>query len=381
MERVEDGQVVVEAHTKQLARIINEMDAGLASEIGQPRAVSAVSPDSTPAALITRHVMDHLEAADLVVIDISDKRANVMYEAGIVHALGLPYVFVTKQTVKAVPYYFQENLVIPEFVFADGYDPNQTSHQQLRERLRLAVSQSGELARFAQNRISEYYGYPIVDLSAPTGLATGYYINSVLRFTRQMSGFLARDHVWLAKESFEQPSVSASGESAVIDQKVRQQLDKANLRHLVVVIPPPELENSFENDLAALKGIVGNDGWSFERVSILESADGANRFGFGGIVLAEDRGIVIDVPRTVYALRHSPRVQRLYGPAMSGGFSVAWGDDADPVGAMMRQMVGSFTATLRKFLLSIDTGERNRVHITDFAWINQALSRIGQRGG
>jgi len=48
---------------------------------------------------------------------------------------------------------------------------------------------------------------------------------------------------------------------------------------------------------------------------------------------------------------------------------------------MMRQMVGSFTATLRKFLLSIDTGESNRVHITDFARANQLLSRIGQRGG
>jgi len=375
MGRQEDGRMVVASHTLQIRSIVDDIGERLAAELGREDVLSVRAPESDEPNLIVPHVMDNIEDADLVVIDLSGKRPDVLYEAGLIHALGLPYLMVFDDATDTLPFYFRETNVIGEFVFQDRFDPDLLSHATLRRRLGEAVGSPDALARLAVNRISDYYGYPIVHISAPTGLAVGYYMNMVLRFIKQ-DGFLGENPVYLAQEiDFTGRALDGDDDEAVrVEQTERQERRRVKLRELVVVIPPRDLKDTFEQDMATMKEKLDARGWAVDRVSILERPEATNRFGFGGMVLRQDPGIVLDIPRTLYTLRRSPRVRRLWDRQ---GARAAYLKNVER--GMLMKMVEAFEHNLETIIATDARGQdiaHNRVHIVAMDRLVETLEKL-----
>ena len=91
--RVGDS-VIRESNTRRVGEILEQMSAALASGAEKPFRV--ITPESPNEQAIIELVLNEIEQADLVVLDLTGNRPSVAYEAGIIHALGIPHIFVTE---------------------------------------------------------------------------------------------------------------------------------------------------------------------------------------------------------------------------------------------------------------------------------------------
>lgn len=224
---------------------------------------------------IKTNVFMAIDKADLALFDMSPRpgeRApspNVMYELGLVHALGLPYLMIQKKMV-ATPFYLTQLNRID--LAARGYPGRTVLRKKLREHL-LAMFKPDDPARYEINPISQYYdNAAVVDISAVMGLATGYYFNFLYR--------LLKDPNFLKNHMPNQ------------------------INHQVTLVPN-SLRSSVQKDIKDFQELVERaglkvddctmelpEGWPSDIRKILNKRIG--RIGF-------------DIPSTAYALRRSPR--------------------------------------------------------------------------
>lgn len=222
---------------------------------------------------IVQNILALLDSADLAVFDLTPKaanadRANVFYELALVHALGIPALLIIKEG-NEVPFYARTTTQyrVPDFALT-------TLTKVLREPLREFLDLENRTTTFTNDRVSQFYGLPIVDISAAVGLATGYYYNFLSRLITE-GGFLSY-HA----------------------DKIRQ----------VMYVRPSSVNSTYEADMAALKAGLQTEGLvlATEKLPAIASDDK------GPLWFDHVQGVVLDIPRTIYPLRRSPRLLNMH---------------------------------------------------------------------
>ncbi|MAQ94053.1 MAG: hypothetical protein CMM84_11080 [Rhodothermaceae bacterium] len=224
-------------------------------------------PEGQSQAEIVENVLSLLDTADLVVFNLTPKesnpdRANVFYELGLVHALGIPSMAVVLDGA-AVPFYAwtMSQSRVPDFEVATLAD---ALRAPLRDFLRRDVS-------FVNDRVSQFYrNVPIVNISAAVGLAAGYYFNFLARLISE-GGFLGH---------------------------------YPNAYRHVVYVRPSSLETTYQADQERLRRALGEEGLTLEKGS-LDAVPSDNK---GPLWYDHVGDVVVDIPRAIYPLRRSPRL-------------------------------------------------------------------------
>ena len=135
-------------------------------------------------------VFSQINFAELGILDLSAESPSVMYELTLLHALGTPVIPVhMKHRVDQgkLPFYLRHDYccIVDDFrvqTLADALLPN------LRSAMNLEI-----LAADRQNNpITKFYGMPLVDVSASTGLATGYFHNFISDVIKQKNSVFSR---------------------------------------------------------------------------------------------------------------------------------------------------------------------------------------------
>ncbi|NOD75832.1 MULTISPECIES: STING domain-containing protein [unclassified Ruegeria] len=290
----ENTQFVHRNNTTQLAKIIEGIRENLV-EMGRLEDVDdivAITPDEALRGDIVAAVINGIESSDVVVVDVSEESASVIYELGAVNALGIPYILVTNG--ETLPFYLMQQRAILNFNFDDKFDKKEASHQELRNKL-LAAYESPDGIEFSESSFSKYFsGLPIVNISGPASIAIGYFMNSVLRFADPATGFLST-RVNVSRDL---------GEGNTSTHETR-------LSAYVVVIPDIVKHRDFKNARMDLEDDLKKHDLSLMSASILEldTKAAAQKLGFGALFLEQCPNIVVDIPRTVYALANVPRVK------------------------------------------------------------------------
>jgi hypothetical protein len=225
---------------------------------------------------ISTNVFDAIDDADLVIADLSDVRPAVIYELALAHALGIWTILLSSPSDAELMFYLRGyRHAIVDFGAADinSKEFSGAFTEWLDKRNK----------RFdSGNPFTDFYGAPIPDISAASGLANGYFEN-----------FLSR--------------VLAAG-AELVDSREESAPRRLPVAGVLVVRPP---------NLRDLGDIVDDTG------NALEHAFGDRfRRGQRGKVYVDTHGFgdrtcefvvdawLIDVPRTVLTLERSPRLRR-----------------------------------------------------------------------
>ena len=220
---------------------------------------------------IVNAVLKRIDIADLIVANLTprdgtDRTAspNVLYEMGLVHALGLPYVLLAQRGTE-IPFYLLNNLVYPvEELTAEALT------EVLRTPIRKFLNPRDD-TDFTGNRVTQFFdGLPIVDISAAIGLATGYYHNFVGRLLREGS-FMK-----------------------TYPDKVKQ----------VVIVRPRNVLDTYESEKGQMTEILKAEGIGL----VTEKLDAPPSDDRGPAWIDHVNGVVVDLPRTIYPLKSSPRL-------------------------------------------------------------------------
>lgn len=296
-----------DSRTNQLRELLREI-VNTMPEFSQ-RGVNyeILSPTNRRENVLVTSILNLIEQAELIVVDLTGERFNTAYEVGIIHALGLPHIFVSADT--SPPFYLQNSEVILRLNSIDKFDPQLRTHQELRQRMRDFSSNSDEenFARFSGNGITEFYqGLPIVDIAGPSGLAAGYYANFLRRIFGP-NGFLG------AKVNADWVSTTGGARS--------EQRAVLQVGGVIVVRPPSDGLGLPGDDLQKLSHALSELGLERLRVT-LQPREADDKRTFGCDLLIDRKtgefvqpAIVLDMPTTLQALQYAPRVRRLTAQA------------------------------------------------------------------
>ena len=331
-------------------------------------------PDENTFSDIIPGILTMIESADLVVLDLTGDSAGTMYELGLIHALGMPFVLLTSDAAR--PFYIRVSQCITRFELTPDFDARRSGHDALASRIgqfldlmRDSPVGGGRLEDFATNAVSAFFdGLPIVDIAAPAGLAAGYWRNAVRRFVGHAGYFDPPDRTFMLK---------------IAGQTVERPL---KLAHFVAVKPPSGLDAAQNDDFVALERALAAAGYAYVSGAIRQHYDhdlrdfGVKvlcRVGTDGAVELIDPGIVIDLPTTLYALQHSPRIERIDRGAARGA--------DDRVVQRLRRwryehMIQRFDVLMKHHLRNCDNkGHIDKVHFVDIAGLADLLRRIEDR--
>jgi nucleoside 2-deoxyribosyltransferase len=230
-------------------------------------------PDGINEQEIIQSVLTRLDTADLVLFNLTPKPGkdeaspNVFYELGLVHALGIP-AFIIKAGKSQVPFYARgmKQHRVDDFQLA-------TLMNALREPLRDFLDIENSQTNFVNDRVTQFYGLPIVDISAAVGLATGYYQNFVARLITE-GGFIA-----------------------AYPELIRQ----------VVIVRPSGVDSTYPADKEALESALDGAGHTLATEKLAPPAGDT----LGPLWFDHVQGVVLDLPRTIYPLQRSPRLLSL----------------------------------------------------------------------
>lgn len=161
----------------------------VADEINQEQSAYTVriqTPELDDAGMITSRVFGLLDTAELGVMDVSAGSPSVMYELAMLHALGIPtipVVFRDADGRRNVPFYLKDSYQ----AVVDSFDVD-ALYERLAPMVRMVVRGGDAGADPTMNPMTAYYTLPMVDISASTGLATGYFHNFLRHILKPNGG-------------------------------------------------------------------------------------------------------------------------------------------------------------------------------------------------
>lgn len=142
---------------------------------------------------ITSRIFGMIDGAELGIMDISAGSPSVMYELAMLHALGTPTIPVMLRAPDGsakLPFYLKDTYA----AYVADYSES-SLYEVLRDKVRTAITGGGGGADPAMNPMTGFYGISLVDVSATTGLATGYFDNFIQHVIRDVGGvFTALDY-------------------------------------------------------------------------------------------------------------------------------------------------------------------------------------------
>lgn len=369
MRQVQGGQIEVEDRTAGLKVLVEHIARDLEPEARQAgRTIAVIAPENRTGATIALGILDLIESAHLVVLDLTGNRAEAAYDAGIVHALGVPCLILSSDA--QPPFYVSGADHIGHFHDAQAFDDSQATHRDLRGYIRRFIA---DPTLFSANRLTPRLTLPLVDIAGSSGLAAGYYRNSIRRFVRR-HGFVAsaREVVW-------------PGRLKVKDgvETRRPETRPMTIAHYIAVRPPSNLRQSGEH-AGQLADALRKRALRTEFAVLRKLGDDdADMRDFIGQFLVRDTsrdhpvefiqpGIIVEIPTTLYALPFLPRVVKRLGLASPASTLAE--------ARLFAQMQASFERTL-DFLLHEDpeVEDARLFHWTDLADLPELLGRLGVR--
>jgi len=367
MEHLEGDTVLRESNTKRLGRLIEQISESLAENGVAPFRI--VTPDGRAQNVIEQMVLNEVEQADLVVIDLTDSRPNVAYEAAVIHTLGIPHILVSENATQP-PFYFRNVQVILGLNLKDAFTPATQSPTQLQLRDKLSRFQRSADARMemAGNILTRHYGLPLVDLAGPAGLAAGYHINAVRRFI-EPGGYSGRE----CSLTVEQKRISRPADI------FRPRSKLIEVQALVVIEPPSLLKRTWGEDWKEVQRALAIRGIEVERGSIDLAGVPAKRgfsgwFDSGGI--RKGTTFCIDLPTTVYPLKESPRMSRL--AKLRGTFTGPQREIIEEFeGRALERMLASFKQNLLYHVEQVQDRRVDGLHYTELRNLDGVLSKLG----
>ncbi|MBI1188515.1 MAG: hypothetical protein GC206_14475 [Alphaproteobacteria bacterium] len=183
----EDGAgVPISAHLPNIAEALRACNERFAERNIDVQFVP-VSAHDLPSGDIPEFAFLSIDQADLAIADISQRSANVFYELSMLHALGRPTIVIDNSAaVGDLPFYLRRLKVVG----VDDFTVERLT-PSLLEALSAYVA-SGSFAPLRSNPIEHFYGSALVDASAASGIATGYFYNFVRRVIANDYGLIAR---------------------------------------------------------------------------------------------------------------------------------------------------------------------------------------------
>lgn len=298
------------SRTLQLVTLLRSVCENIMSvRAGKVSPVIIEGPDERPANQIVQDILIKIERADLVVIDITGNSANVGYEIGIVHALGLPYILLTSD---AMPmFYFRMTNCILGFDLADRHDIRRNGHPVLAERItefleiRNGTSSDRRWTNFTSSPPTDFFELPIIDISAASGIAAGYWRNSIRRFARSNGYF------WKPRLLTWEGNVGAAARE-----------EETVIGRFLAVKPPHDLLLAYDHDLRELEQTLQQLQYGLCRGIIrglLDEPEDLRSFSATFLARLTTDGTlvpcrpltVVEIPTTLYAFQDAPRIKRI----------------------------------------------------------------------
>lgn len=214
---------------------------------------------------IAEYVFTHIDDAELAVADITTRSPSVMYELSFFHSLGTPVIIIDDGSIPdALPFYLKGANILRVVDFSvEKLVP------ALNERLQKFFNPDN-IQDFSINPIKTFYGAPLMEISGAATIARGYYTNFIARIIDKYSGLAAN-------------------------------YDDGPIKKLFIVRPSGDLDDSSDMDLF-MRSMPNKMQHKFEVRGVKE---------FRPLSAYYDGRAIFDLPRTVYTLSHSPRLQRL----------------------------------------------------------------------
>jgi len=318
-------------------------------------------PSALAGGMLYPGFMDLLLGCDLVVFNLTNVSANVGYEFATVQALGKPYILVTEDDV--VPAYFQPEIGVYGLKISGKWNAEEASHKHVFEMLKDAFSGQTIDEKFSNSQASQYFGgLSISEVSAATGLAAGYFRNSLRRFDRSNGYF---------NKPCEGRFTKCAGNFEIAKGGVP--FEKLSVEKYFAIRPPSGLKKGYLWDHNKMLSEVEKLGFTLLDFFIAKQDDEADFRNFGGYVLAEVENseviipkslIVIEVPTFLYALQLSPLHAKYLQPGLE---SAEIKHRTENEGALLARMQA-------RVELSIDDLYRRDSDLPptsrDFEWIN-----------
>jgi hypothetical protein len=314
--------VVPSTHTG----IIKQAVLDIIAAHGLADVVTVTAPDDLGGSVIASDVFSRLDAAELVIADLSQRSPNVLYELAFADALGLPTLLVCDDKTD-VPFYF-----LPRRVQRVPRITRKAVTKAIADPLVAAVGASGGHDIFS-NPLRDFYEAPVVDISAAAGLAVGYYFNFVHDIIKNQG---------------------------ILDA------NPGRVSALLIVVA--STLSNHAADRVAIEARVAELVGREVRDDQLQRALGTRPF----TVKVVD-GLIFDVPSAPYALGHSPRVrqlrQRLNRPGVSPDARTV------PVTRMTRSLLATFVRELQSQIDGDHNTRADRVLIATTDTMPGVLSR------
>lgn len=242
---------------------------------------------------ITNNVFHQIDNADLVIADLTEHRPAVMYELAMAHSLGIDTILVRGRRAATVDEDDPGNFYLRQIRYSvvdfdqEG-DLPETFQQDVDTWFRARQS-----AGRASNPLSDFYGAPLFDISAASGLASGFFQNFA-------TPLMTRGEVHVRP-----PFIGA-----IPGLWKRRPGSGRPLKGLIVLRP-----ERLTDDIPTVERRLGERLRRDFPDGVVHDADDRR------IVVQVDRQVkphffvvddyFIDVPRTLFSLRHSPRYSRV----------------------------------------------------------------------
>ena len=249
------------------------------------------------------YAIDH---SDLIIADLSDNRPPVIYELAFVHALGIETILVGGP--ETISFYFSHTKI-----FNIDFRAETISSPDLDARIDSWLDKKKKLFN-STNPLQKFYRAPLPDISAARGLAAGFYDN----FARP---------ILTGGKIVHREQISSEGSAKAGDDNSHLSL----WRRLLRTFGRPAKKEEVSEKISELKGLIvlrpENFASSINEMKIALEEHLNSRFpgevkrgGPGKIFIKTDEGertafflvrdYLIDIPRTMFSLILSPRLER-----------------------------------------------------------------------
>lgn len=145
----------------------------------EPYGYSVTTPDHADIGLVMNQVLLSLEQADLLIADLTGNNPNVLYELGIYHAFGKPYIALREETGQPAFDKTPFDVAAHRYVVVDlrDIDAAQAVLRDFLTRTQL-IDQIGKVDYFS-NPVTDFYLSPIAEIPTAIGLAKNYTKNFI----------------------------------------------------------------------------------------------------------------------------------------------------------------------------------------------------------